>query len=72
MSEMVNKNILGEKISVTVSENADDLLITEYAPLTDIFKKGEEDFCNRMQEYFQLTLNDERLVKAPGLGNGRW
>ena len=64
MSEMIDKNILGENVSVPVPENADDMLITEYAPLPDIVKKAEEDFSNRMREYFQLTLNDDRLVKA--------
>lgn len=64
MSEVVNKNILGENISVPVPENADDMLITEYAPLPDIVKKAEEDFSNRMREYFQLTVSDPRLVKA--------
>ena len=61
---MIDKNILGEIISVPVPENPDDMLITEYAPLPDIVKKAEEDFSKRMQEYYRLTLNDDKLVKA--------
>ena len=64
MSEMIDKNILGEKFSVPVPENPDDMLITDYVPMSEIVKKAEEDFSKRMKEYCQLTLNDDRLVKA--------
>ena len=64
MGEMKTENILGRPMSIPVTENADDMPITTYAPLPDIVKQAEEDFYQKMQEFLQHTLNDDGIVKA--------
>ncbi|MBQ4512537.1 MAG: hypothetical protein II969_06060 [Anaerolineaceae bacterium] len=64
MGKMKTENILGRPMSVPVTENADDMPITSYAPLVDIVKKAEEEFYQKAQEFFLHSLNDDKIVKA--------
>ena len=64
MSEKVLKNILGKQISAAVADDAENTLVTDYLPMVNIVKQAEEDFYNKMEKFFSLTLADPGLEKA--------
>ena len=62
MSE-TTKNILGVQVPIP-ERDAENALITDYAPLVEIVKQADEDFNQKMIAFFQFGVNDDGLVKA--------
>lgn len=64
MSESIEKNILGTKTAVTVPQDAEDALITEYGEYLDFVKMSEQEFMQKKDKFYTHTLQDKALEDA--------
>ena len=64
MSEFIETNIIGKKTQVIVPEEAEAAPITDYGIYDAIILETEFEFDRCQDEFFQIPLNDKRILDA--------
>ena len=64
MSETINTKILGVQTPVHVPADPEDALITDYGKYIDFVKQSEEEFNQKLREFFSYDAKDKALEKA--------
>lgn len=64
MAEFETKKILGREVQVIKPEDPNAAPVTDYGRYVDSVKAAEEEFCKRMDEFFKIAADDERIREA--------
>ena len=64
MSETIKKKVLGVETTVSVPADPEDMLTTDYGEYIDFVKQAEEEFDQKLRNFFTYTLKEKALEKA--------
>ena len=64
MSETINTKILGVQTPVHVPADPEDALITDYGKYIDFVKRAEEEFNQKLRDFFTYSIKDKAIEKA--------
>ena len=64
MSETIDMKILGVRTPVNVPADPEDALITDYGKYIDFVKRAEEEFNQKLRDFFTFSIKDRAIEKA--------